>query len=424
MNYRYALRPIAFLLAGVIAGGFSPAEARILAQWVEVGPEGSSSVRVVTEEACPQVIFDGVATPMVTRSAPQAKFAEVKPGSFPVRGCEVPVPAGAIAAILDGRALPLARPDPRRIVVFGDTGCRLLKGDPVQACNDPNSWPFPQVAKEAAAARPDLVIHVGDYLYREDACPAGNKGCAGSPHGYGWNAWNADFFEPAAPLFAAAPWVFVRGNHEDCNRAGEGWFRFLDRAEMTASCQDFSGIFVATLGRFGLVVVDGAKAGDPKTGAAQMSDMLRLQFRAVTQKVPPETWLLTHRPPNAMREDAGGADVVDSTVQETAFAADMPAAIRLFVSGHIHLFQAVDFGGTYPPQLVVGTGGDNLEKRAPVSLVGADINGHKVVNSAAYAGFAYMIWDRDGEDWSGTLFDVNGKPIDHCRLAGRSLHCA
>ncbi len=52
--------------------------------------------------------------------------------------------------------------------------------------------------------------------------------CAGSPWGYGWDAWNADFFTPAAPLLAAAPWAAVRGNHESCARAGQGWWRFLD----------------------------------------------------------------------------------------------------------------------------------------------------------------------------------------------------
>ena len=54
------------------------------------------------------------------------------------------------------------------------------------------------------------------------------RGCAGSPWGYGWDAWDADLFTPARPLLAAAPWIVVRGNHESCNRAGQGWWRFLD----------------------------------------------------------------------------------------------------------------------------------------------------------------------------------------------------
>jgi hypothetical protein len=84
------------------------------------------------------------------------------------------------------------------------------------------------VATAAASLRPDLVIHVGDYHYRETACPSGNRGCAGSPWGYGWDAWDADLFTPAQALLAAAPWIVVRGNHESCFRAGQGWWRFLD----------------------------------------------------------------------------------------------------------------------------------------------------------------------------------------------------
>ena len=39
-------------------------------------------------------------------------------------------------------------------------------------------------------------------------------------------------------------------------------------------------------------------------------------------------------------------------------------------------------------------------------------------------GFGYMVWDRlDKTSWTGTLFDVAGKPIEHCRLADRLLSC-
>jgi hypothetical protein len=93
------------------------------------------------------------------------------------------------------------------------------------------------------------------------------------------------------------------------------------------------------------------------------------------------------------------------------------------IAGHVHFFQAVDFGGRRPPTLVVGTGGDVLEPMAPMSVIGSDINGLRVINSVTRLGFGYMVWDRDGSEWSGTLYDVEGNPIDHCRLAGRSLGC-
>jgi predicted phosphodiesterase len=419
-NRLYAAAAVAVL--GVLAIGST--QARVLSQWVELGPDGASSVRAIADDACPSVLFDGAPTPMAVRSEPDRTFENVKPAVFPVWGCEVAVPPGAIAAVVDGKPLPLARPNPQRILIFGDTGCRLA-GNLTQDCNDPVAWPFPKIAAIAATARPDLVIHVGDYHYRETACPVDNRGCAGSPFGYGWDAWNADFFEPAAPLLAAAPWIMVRGNHEDCVRAGEGWFRFLDRLPMERTCRDLTGAFVARLGEFGIVVVDGAKADDPRGDASAMVKLLRDQFTEIAAKVPTEAWITSHRPFNSMRIDLRdfARDEVDNRVQELAFGAVMPSGVRMAVAGHLHFFQAVDFGAARPPQLVVGTGGDNLSVVPPVSMVGADINGLKVVNSVTYAGFAYMVWDRLGAVWTGTLFDVDGRPINRCRLFDRTLTC-
>src|SRR5580693_3599603 len=116
------------------------------------------------------------------------------------------------------------------------------------------------------------------------ANPRVRRPIAAVPGAYGWDSWNADFFEPAVPLLAAAPWIMVRGNHEDCSRAGEGWFRFMDRAPFEKSCRDFTGIFVARLGDFGVVVVDGAKAEDPKGDPSDMAATLRRQFIEVLAK--------------------------------------------------------------------------------------------------------------------------------------------
>jgi hypothetical protein len=423
MNIECCRRLAAVAVLGMLVSG--AAQAKVLSQWVELGPDGSSSVRAIVDDACPSVRFDGLAAPMAVRSEPDRKFDNVKPAVFTVRGCEVAVPPGAVAAVLDGKALPLARPNPQRILMFGDTGCRLETGNAFQDCNDPAAWPFPQIVAAAATARPDLVIHVGDYLYRESACPIDNRGCAGSPSGYGWDSWNADFFEPAAPLLAAAPWVMVRGNHEDCSRAGEGWFRFMDRAPMERACRDLTGVFVARLGDFGVVVVDDAKAADPKGDPSALVALLRGQFSETVAKVPAEAWMVSHRPSNSMRAAAPGIelDEVENHVQELAFGSLMPSGVRMEAAGHIHFFQAVDFGSMRPPQLVVGTGGDKLSVVPPISFAGADINGLKVTNSVTYSGFAYMVWDRLGALWIGTLFDDGGRPINRCRLLDRSLTC-
>ena len=256
---RCVLTVVVTLLAGCAA--VPPIEERAAPKqyvFVVLGEEGRAVARVITSASkCPVVVIDGVPYPMDVRAVPatvaqrptRSDPAESKPSAFPVLVCEKAVAPGVMRAVVDGRALPLPKANPKRIVVFGDTGCRIKTSDRAfQACNDAREWPFLDVANAAADAAPDLVIHVGDYHYRENPCPAGNSGCAGSPWGYGWDAWEADLFGPAQKLMAAAPWIVVRGNHESCDRAGQGWWRFLDPRPL-ASRQDCNDPASDSIGR-------------------------------------------------------------------------------------------------------------------------------------------------------------------------------
>ncbi len=141
-----------------------PAQAAGAAAWVQYVAGGGAEVRAIADgKTCPTLLIDGAAAPMQVRAEADQNFALV---------CSAPLPAAANAASVAGIALPLPVANPQRIMVFGDTGCRI-KGTIAQACNDPKAWPFAGIAKAAAALKPDLVLHVGDYLYRESPCPDG-----------------------------------------------------------------------------------------------------------------------------------------------------------------------------------------------------------------------------------------------------------
>ena len=328
----------------------TPAEAATLAAWVQLGPRGEVSARVITNDsACPTLRMDGAPLPMKARSDPEAVLAGVSKASFPVRGCEAVIAPGAQALLLDDRPLPLPRRELRRVVILGDTGCRLKGAFAIQDCNDPNAWPYAKIVAHAVAARPDLVIHLGDYHYRETACPAGWRGCEGSPFGFGWDAWNADFFAPSAPLFAAAPWLLVRGNHEDCERAGEGWFRLLAAVSLASRCGDLTGFFVTETGGMGFVVMDSASATDPSGDPQPLLRKLAAQFAEIRDTIPGESWLLTHRPMNALRSSPAGPDSVENRIQQAAIGDALPPSVRMIVSGHNHFFQALDFDGVRAP---------------------------------------------------------------------------
>src|SRR3984893_17560651 len=230
------------------------AGATTLAGWSQYGEKGAVGARLVTDEpAWPALIADGKSRPMTERVSPSQ--------AFPVRVCVAAIPAGAQHISAGGLDLPVPIAHPRHIVLFGDTGCRL-KGAIVQNCNDETQWPFRDVAEHAARGKPDLMIHVGDYVYRESPCQPGDSRCAGTPWGDNWSTWNADFFTPAAKLLSSTVWLMARGNHEDCSRAGIGWNTLLGHDPMSTSCNSHESPLLIELGGVKLAVLDDNNAAE------------------------------------------------------------------------------------------------------------------------------------------------------------------
>jgi hypothetical protein len=438
--------------ASVAAAG----DARMKAAWVELGASGRDAlVRAVTSDAvCPAIAIDGRSAAMTLRAAagtvaqrPTASdAADSKPSAFPVNTCETTLPAGAKQVVVAGRPLPLPRAEPQRIVVLADTGCRMKKADNAfQACSDANAWPFAVIAATAAAMKPDLVIHIGDYHYRENACPKDIKGCADSPWGYGWDTWEADFFQPAAPLLAAAPWIVVRGNHEECARAGQGWYRFLDVRSYDAarSCDlpandplaNFSEPYAVPLGRdTQLIVFDSSASGTKPiaTGDARFA-AYRSQFQAVAvlAATPGVTTLFAdHHPILALVPASGGkpfsAGAALQSVMTTLWPrAYYPDGVKVALHGHVHDFQAISFGSDHPATFVSGNGGDNLDVNLPDPLP-ADVSaapGTLIERISHTNTFGFMLMERDGARWLYKAYTRSGKLLTTCTPAGSKMLC-
>ncbi|KAL7527878.1 hypothetical protein ACHAWF_002337 [Thalassiosira exigua] len=144
---------------------------------------------------------------------------------------------------LEGNALPVPKWEDNEIVVMGDTGCRLGTSHDgmYQDCNNPTLWPLERVAKSVMESKPDVIIHMGDYIYREGQCVLNSfvphkgtevGGCRGSayydskggvgipdPKNETFDVWWEDWFKPARYVNEAAPLILIRGNHETCDRA-------------------------------------------------------------------------------------------------------------------------------------------------------------------------------------------------------------
>jgi hypothetical protein len=216
-----------------------------IARWVQLIPSGSACgslgsgaatrpvalndcspkllVRVILagDRDCKDVAFrPGIHIPltMEARSNPDKE-------AFPVTLCEGVVVDEADKAVTfqDGKTIAWdGLQQLKHVAVVGDSGCDNTK-DVAQDCESTKTWPFREVASAAAgegagSRRPDMVIHVGDYRYRTATTGISDN----------WRNWYADFFAPAEPLLLAAPWVMLRGNHENCFKGnGDGWFFFL-----------------------------------------------------------------------------------------------------------------------------------------------------------------------------------------------------
>ncbi|HTD37897.1 MAG TPA: metallophosphoesterase [Candidatus Limnocylindrales bacterium] len=385
--------------------------AAILSAWLQYAADGAPHARaVVTGTACPAASADGRPLTMTVR-------AERAP-SFDDTVCDAAVESHAKHIRIGDRELPAPARDPRTVVVLGDTGCRINKVA-AQACADPAEWPFPATARSIAAVHPDLVVHVGDYLYRENACPLLAR-CAGSPYGDAAAAWYADFLTPAAPIFASTPVVLVRGNHEECDRNGAGWFRYLD-PRGSAACMDATEPYAVDLGDLRIVAFDSAVAEDRKVSAdrtaiyrRQFAEVGKLAARADdrpvrARPVPLERWFVTHRPPYTNDD-------------ERSAMGDALAPFDAVLAGHIHFFGAMNVA-SMPPLLINGEGGTKLDPNyAPLlGLAIGDLHAEGRTFGSSHFGFA--VYTRRGNDWSISLRDVDGTERTRCTLANRTVRC-
>ncbi len=473
-----------FAVLTLLGGCAAPAGGRLapINRWTQMAPDDTISLRAIVagDAECPVALVDGTSRPMLpragaTRGALPDSSAASNPAfepAFAVTTCELTLPRTARQASIDGQPMALPGADIRRIVVVGDTGCRVQvaasgASAPIQDCTNPARWPWPKIAGAAARTQPDLVIHVGDYHYREycnDPALCSPLLAKGVVIGYDWAGWNADFFTPATPLLAAAPWVVVRGNHENCDRAGAGWLRFLsplpyqtcsNQSYKTASHSLLTNNLTADTYRIDLgseltlVVADNAGFQDylpagktPQDGEIFRNTLQALHTPSATQPV----WLLLHKPL--------WYDLLPPSAEPNALQAHLrntlPANVQFLLAGHEHAFETINFAPSAdhpanyptgrPAQVIVGGSGTQLEAFDPLSPfyegqggAGSKERSHPAGllydGVAASSGillnrYSFLLLERDDAGWAGTLMDPDGAPISRCRLNGERKQIA
>ena len=424
-----------------------------------VGPQGRSHVRVVTPATqCPQIQWnDGPSQTMAVRAAPgqiparSGGAQEAKDAVFDVLTCEAPWPTGVQIARVGSQTVRTFAPQKvKRIVVIADTGCRMKGSENAfQDCNEPHKWPFAQLSQSAVDKRPDLVIHIGDIHYRESPCPDDRKGCQNSPWGYGFDSWEADFFKPAKSLLMAAPWVFVRGNHETCARAGQGWFRFMDSGpwKIGRNCNspdqddeaDYSAPYAVPLnGDTQFLIFDSSKTAGKKLSSTDamyqryQEQLLALEKLSTLKK---NNIFLSHHPLLAIAPNASGKTIKSGgnssllSVFQSRYAHQIfPEGVQWVMHGHIHAFESLSFKGDQPASLIMGNSGSVSEGVLPKNLDDSfpllpNVHVQHYASNTAY-GFGLIELPDDPKDpWKLTEFDVLGHALMECAIAHKKSVC-
>lgn len=394
-----------FLLALAVMGG--TARADVLYHWTQPLSEEVQSFRAVVEgPLCPLITVDATLRQMQRRAGPTQ--------DFPNSVCSYQSDRMVHAASLGERVFPLSPRDAQKVLLIGDTGCRLRLGIPIQLCENGEDWPFATVAASLAKAEADIAIHLGDYLYREMECP--DPTLCGSVYGDNWPTWEADFFRPAQVMLNAHPFIFVRGNHEKCTRNWVGFLRHFSVEPVgdPLFCDNYYPPFMVGFADLQLAVLD-SSTRDRHRYTWDRYRAMRDQFLAILPLIDRETWVLTHAPLWGVGTIEGEPDslITLETIQREAFGDMMPRLVSAVLSGDLHFAQIISVEN-HPLQLTFGNGGTSLYP-TPGGLqddlpVGSGVSG----DLFGYQGFGFGRVERGKPEAPVTLFDRNGAQVGYC----------
>lgn len=389
----------------------------VLARWVQVAPAGDACVLKAGQvangayEDCDFEFLVRAVVPASQDACPTARVSYAsgesnrtllpRPHSKPyawgfgdILVCEARLPARGGAqplrvAVGNTPSVPLAEAwdataGPNTIAIVGDTGCR---GNKDQICNA-EKWKFANVAKRMAADAPDLLMHVGDFMYVKIDT---------------WDAWKMQFFDPAKAALDAGPWVMIRGNHERCGKFGDaplGYYLFFDIGNPNDyDCKnegELTSTYAVDIGADRRIVVSDSSTAyaNPREDADEnvifdqngrveylpmsgqpaydlMTSMMK-QVKALSTADREKTlWFATHIPIYSAGEcsDQTGDLVCNGNegtalMRATWFKQSMPGAgIDAVVAGHHHMIQFGQASGLDTTvQIVSGAGGVNLDK--------------------------------------------------------------
>lgn len=424
-----------------------------IASYLIVGDNQFILRHVTRSDSCPTVTWSSSKSQLMqlrvsSNTLPLREKRDVIPSVFSELVCEAVWPVSETSAEVNGMHFNKPSQYPKKILLIGDTGCRMKASeDAFQDCYDEDKWPFKRIILSGSQLKPDLVVHVGDIHYRESPCPVGRMGCQGSSWGYGLDAWIEDFFLPFKEL-ASTPWVFIRGNHENCARAGQGWHRYIDINPYTeeTSCNDvkndikgnFSTPYSVELAKQAqLIVFDSSNTpSKPMQKSNEMYETYQQQVKDAEKLSMNKKFNIfgNHHPINAYTFDKKTSSAKEYVSGLTGVLRgvnkdELLPTFSMTLHGHTHFFESISYTNGRPLTLVTGNGGSSLEGSAieQISFTESQKSDYSILNFKASETFGFALLERqdmDGESWLLTEYDQFGKPKFHCNITNKKSVCS
>jgi predicted phosphodiesterase len=341
---KYTLVLLSFLFSGLVLAddGYG---------WVQFNSSGKLELRYVAngDDLCPKAKLDGRVIQMHQRTEIDS--------SFPGRICQSESFDSVNSIEIEQTKIQFSTQKTNKILIIGDTGCaESFHG---QKCTSHQDWPLEKIVETIKNKENyDYAIHLGDFHY--------------NPTDFGYDDWRKEFFDPIRPIISKSPWIFVRGNHEDCRRAYKGWSKLLDPFPSQDSCVKFSPLYEVTLGKYEFIVMDNSTSYDLYKDAktdyeealliqryAQEFEKAKNMIKAANDKGL-KSLLLMHKPIFGVDQENGKEQLYNVTMESSAQPRYIDYA-ELVISGHVHAWEAFSLkNSAMPPQIIVGNSGNAL----------------------------------------------------------------
>ncbi len=166
-----------------------------------------------------------------------------------------------------------------------------------------------------------------------------------------------------------------------------------------------------------------SSAAEDDSAPDEMVEDYESQITALENASGDNAWMVTHHPFWGIGEDSEELFMINETLQ-AASGNFLGGGINLILSGHIHLFEILNFVGDRQSQFVIEISGTEFDPPVTSPLAGVEIGGATVSDAEVINNqFGFVLMELVGDVWEMSIRDVEGDVMLECEVDGDEVTC-